>query len=235
MAISTKSLEYEVGGQTYEGFLAMPEGAPKAVVMVVHAWGGQGEFDHEKAKMLAEWGYAGFAADVFGMGKRGETKEECQALIEPLVSNREELQNRLKLSLEVAKTEAGCDKAASIGFCFGGLCVLDMARSGQDVAGVASFHGLLGAPGNTDGNKINAKVLALHGWDDPMATPEDVMTFSKEMDAGDADWQLHAYGATMHAFTNPDANDPDFGTVYSKTAERRSLATLKDFLGELFG
>ncbi|WP_084398856.1 dienelactone hydrolase family protein [Henriciella aquimarina] len=234
MAISTKSLEYEAGGQTYEGFLAMPEGKPKAVVVIVHAWGGQGEFDHEKAKLMAEWGYAGFAVDVFGKGKRGETKEECQALIEPLVSNREELQNRLKLSLEAARTESGCDKAAAIGFCFGGLCVLDMARTSMEVQGVASFHGLLGAPGNTDGKSTNVKTLVLHGWDDPMAKPEDVMAFTKEMDAAGADWQLHAYGGTMHAFTNPNANDPDFGTVYNPDAERRSLAALKDFLGELY-
>ncbi|WP_300380982.1 dienelactone hydrolase family protein [Henriciella sp.] len=235
MGISTKSLEYEAGGQNYEGFLAMPDGKPKAVVVIVHAWGGQSEFDHEKAKLMAEWGYAGFAVDVFGVGKRGETKEECQALIEPLVSNREELQNRLQLSLEAAQKESGCDKAAAIGFCFGGLCVLDMARAGMEVQGVASFHGLLGAPGNTDGKKTDTKVLVLHGWDDPMATPEEVLTFSKEMTKAGADWQLHAYGGTAHAFTNPDANDPDFGTVYNKDAERRSLASLKDFLSELYG
>ena len=234
MGISTKSLDYEAGGQTYEGFLAMPEGTPKAVIVIVHAWGGQSEFDHDKAKLMAEWGYAGFAVDVFGKGKRGETKEECQALIEPLVSNREELQNRLNLSLDVAKKESGCDKAASIGFCFGGLCVLDMARAAMGVEGVASFHGLLGAPGNTGDKKTSAKVLVLHGWDDPMASPEDVMNFTKEMSDAGTDWQLHAYGNTMHAFTNPDANDPDFGTVYNPDAERRALASLKDFLGELY-
>lgn len=235
MPVSTKTIDYEQAGQTYEGFLAMPEGTPKAVVVVCHAWGGQDAFDHDKAKMLAEWGYAGFALDVYGKGKRGSTKEESQALMEPLASNRSELQNRLKYSLEIAKKESGCDKAASIGFCFGGLCVLDMARAGMDVDGVASFHGILGAPGNTDGHKTKSKVLALHGWDDPMAKPEDVMAFTKEMTEAGADWQLHAYGGTMHAFTNPQANDPDFGTVYNPAAERRSLAALKDFLGELFG
>ena len=234
MGISTKSLTYEQAGQDYEGFLAMPDGTPKAVVLIAHAWGGQSEFDHDKAKMLAEWGYAGFAADVFGVGKRGETKEECQALIGPLVENRTELQNRLKYSLEVAKKESGCDKAAAIGFCFGGLCVLDMARTDMDLQGVASFHGLLGAPGNT-ASSTSVKTLVLHGWDDPMATPEDVLAFSKEMSDAKADWQLHAYGGTMHAFTNPGANDPDFGTVYNPAAERRSLAALKDFLSEMYG
>lgn len=234
MAIETKSLDYEAGGQTYEGFLAMPDGKPKAVIVIAHAWGGQSEFDHDKAKMLAEWGYAGFAMDVYGKGKRGKTTEQSQALMEPLASNREELQNRLKLGLETAKTESGCDKASAIGFCFGGLSVLDMARAGMAVDGVASFHGLLGAPGNTSGHKTKSKVLVLHGWDDPMAKPEDVMAFAKEMTQAEADWQLHAYGGTMHAFTNPGANNPDFGTVYNPVAERRSLAALKDFLGELY-
>jgi len=135
----------------------------------------------------------------------------------------------------VAKSESGAANASAIGFCFGGLGVLDMARSGADVDGVASFHGILGAPGNTDGQSISAKVLVLHGWDDPMATPDDVLTFSKEMKAAGADWQLHAYGGTLHSFTNPAANNPDFGTVYNASATRRSLAACKDFLAEIYG
>ena len=102
------------------------------------------------------------------------------------------------------------------------------------VEGVVSFHGLFGAPGNTD-DKIAPKVLALHGWEDPMATPDDVMDFSREMTNAKADWQLHAYGATMHAFTNPAAANPDFGTVYDAGADRRSFAACKDFLAEVLG
>ena len=104
----------------------------------------------------------------------------------------------------------------------------------MDVAGVVSFHGLFGAPGNTAA-KIGPKVLALHGWDDPMAPPDDVIAFSKEMSDAGADWQLHGYGGTLHAFTNPEANNPDFGTVYSANADRRSFAACKDFLTEVLG
>ncbi|MEE2930337.1 MAG: dienelactone hydrolase family protein [Pseudomonadota bacterium] len=232
MSVTTRIVDYEQGGQTYEGFLAMPAGAPKGVVLVAHAWGGQSEFERNKAKLLAEWGYAGFAIDVYGKGKRGETNEECETLMTPLASNREELQSRLAFALDVAKKEVGVDRAAAIGFCFGGLSVLDMARKNMDVAGVVSFHGLFGAPGNTD-DKIAPKVLALHGWEDPMATPDDVMDFSREMTAANADWQLHAYGATMHAFTNPAAANPDFGTVYDAGADRRSFAACQDFLAEV--
>ncbi|MDJ0921292.1 MAG: dienelactone hydrolase family protein [Henriciella sp.] len=235
MSVTTKTVDYVQDGETYEGFLAMPAESPKAVVLVAHAWGGLSEFEQDKAKLLADWGYAGFAADVYGKGKRGTTTEECQALMEPLAGNRPLLQSRLSHALSVAKTESVSVRAAAIGFCFGGLSVLDMARAGMAVEGVVSFHGLLGAPVNTEDNKISAKVLALHGWDDPMATPDDVMDFSKEMTAADADWQLHAYGGTLHAFTNPAAQDPDFGTQYKVEADRRSFAACQDFLAELFG
>lgn len=230
----TRIVDYEQGGQTYEGFLALPNGTPKGVVLIAHAWGGQSEFEQGKAKLMADWGYAGFAADVYGKGKRGSTNEECEALMSPLASNRTELQSRLEYALDVAKKESGVDKAAAIGFCFGGLSVLDMARTNMAVEGVVSFHGLFGAPGNT-ASKITPKVLALHGWEDPMATPDDVMDLTKEMTKAEADWQLYAYGATMHAFTNPDANNPDFGTVYSASADKRSFAACKDFLEEVLG
>ena len=234
MAVTTRIVDYELDGATYEGFLATPDGTPKGVVVVAHAWGGQSKFEQDKAKLLAEWGYAGFAMDVYGKGNRGETTEECQALMEPLAGNRPELQARLAKSLDVAKAESGVSAAAAIGFCFGGLSVLDMARTNMEVAGVVSFHGLFGAPGNTAA-KIGPKVLALHGWDDPMAPPDDVIAFSKEMSDAGADWQLHGYGGTLHAFTNPEANNPDFGTVYSANADRRSFAACKDFLTEVLG
>ena len=183
MAISTKSLDYEQAGQVYEGFLAMPEGTPKAVVVIAHAWGGPGEFDQGKAKMLAEWGYAAFAMDVYGKGKRGETVEECQALMNPLAGDRAKLQARLNAAVEFSKTLEGVDTSAraAAGYCFGGLCVLDMARAGMDVGGVASFHGLFTAPDNLSDPKISAKVVAFHGWDDPMAEPDSVLELAKEI------------------------------------------------------
>jgi dienelactone hydrolase len=129
-------------------------------------------------------------------------------------------------------TDSG--KIAAIGFCFGGLCVLDLARTGIDIQGVVSFHGLLGAPGNTAGNIIKAKVLVLHGNDDPLAPVEQVLAIEKELTAAKADWQLHSYGNTLHAFTNPLANDPSFGTVYQPDADRRSWQAMRNFLAEVF-
>ena len=237
MGIATETVDYEVNGQVYEGYFARPDGNDQApLVLVVHAWGGQGDFEREKANWLAENGYCGFAVDVYGKGKRGTTTEECQALMTPLAGDRAELQSRLNGSLTYAqgKTGQNANSSAAIGFCFGGLSVLDMARANMGVSGVISFHGLLGAAPNLQVSSIKPKVLALHGWEDPMATPDDVIAFSKEMTEAGADWQIHGYGGVLHAFTNPEANNPDFGTVYDANSDRRSFQTAQNFLQELF-
>ena len=109
-----------------------------------------------------------------------------------------------------------------------------MARAGADIKGIVSFHGLLGEPGTSPGASIKSKILVLHGWNDPMVPPEKIIAFTQEMTKEKADWQLHAYGGAMHAFTNPNANDPDFGTVYNKDADRRSWNAMQNFLSELF-
>ncbi|MEM1151922.1 MAG: dienelactone hydrolase family protein [Pseudomonadota bacterium] len=238
MGISTHSFDYHVSGAPYEGYLALPDGPPAKVVLVSHAWAGQSDYEHGKAdRIAAELGYAAFAIDVYGKGKRGTTVEENQALMTPLVENRAELQARLKGAVEHAKTIEGVDTSAraAAGFCFGGLCVLDMARAGMDVSGVASFHGLFGAPDNLSGYTIDTKVIAYHGWLDPMAKPEDVMALSQEMGAAKADWQLLAFGNAMHAFTTPGANNPEMGTVYDAHADQRSWSSFRHFLGEVLG
>lgn len=239
MAIQTRSVEYVVEGKTFEGVLAWDDRQTgrRPAVAVAHAWAGRSPFEEEKAKRLAGLGYVGFAMDVYGKGVLGKSKEENAALMTPLVQDRALLQRRLQAAIHTlaAQPEVDAGRIAAIGFCFGGLSVLDLARIGAPVKGVVSFHGLFTPPGNTAGNRITAKVLALHGWDDPMAKPESVIAFAKEMTEAGADWQLHAYGHTMHAFTNPQANDPSFGTVYNAVADARSWRAMVDFLRELFG
>jgi dienelactone hydrolase len=131
--------------------------------------------------------------------------------------------------------EVDAAHTAAIGFCFGGLSVLDLARTGADVAGVVSLHGIFVPPGNTDGNRITARVLALHGWEDPLATPEEVVGLASELTSMGADWQIHAYGNTTHAFTNPAADDWEGGKQYNAAADRRSWTATENFLAELFG
>ncbi len=239
MALQTQIIHYDVQGKPYEGVVAWDDSAtePRPGIMVCHAWGGQGDFEIDKCRVLAELGFVAMAVDVYGQGIRGTTKDENAKLMQPLMDDRGELQTRLQGSLAALKQDDRVDasRIAAVGFCFGGLCVLDVARAGTDIAGVVSFHGLLGRPDNLEDRPIKAKVMVLHGWDDPMATPDAVLELTKELSEAGADWQLHAYGATVHAFTNPSASDPEMGTVYSAKAEKRSIAAMTSFLDELFG
>jgi len=238
LAIQTRSIEYKDGDVLLEGYLAWDDtiGDQRPGVLIAHAWAGRSEFEEGKAERLAELGYAGFAIDLYGKGVRGSNAEENGALMQPLLDDRATLQRRMKLALEQVRKQEVVDpsRVAAMGFCFGGLSVLDLARTGADLAGVASFHGLFNAPGNTGGNKISAKVLVMHGWDDPMATPDQVLSLANELNEMGADWQIHGYGNTMHAFTNPAANDPGFGTVYNALADHRSWQSLQLFLAEIF-
>jgi dienelactone hydrolase len=208
----------------------------RPAVLISHAWGGRDHFVAEKARMLAALGYVGFALDVYGKGISGSSKEENAKLMQPFMEDRAKLQQRMKAALTALTQLPQVDshKIAAIGFCFGGLCVLDLARTGVALQGVVSFHGLLGMPENTKGNKIKAKILALHGRDDPMVPPEQVHAFQEELTQAAADWQFVTYGHTVHAFTNPVANDPDFGTVYHADADRRSWQAMKNFFAEIF-
>lgn len=238
MTIQTTTIDYKDGAVELQGYAAWDDSVEgkRPGVMISHAWAGRSDFENGKAEDLANLGYVGFALDLFGKGVLGTSNEENSALIQPFLEDREMLQNRLTLSLDILKNldEVDAGRTAAIGFCFGGLCVLDLARVDADVSGVVSFHGLFGQPGNTAGNKSRVKVLALHGWDDPMATPDQVVSLGEELTSLGADWQIHGYGNTMHAFTNPEANDPDFGTVYNPDADRRSWNAMQNFMSELF-
>lgn len=237
MAIREKLVEYEHDGSTYEAFMAWDDTLASAPgVLVAHAWGGRSAFEDDKARWLAGQGYVGFALDMYGKGIRGNSVEENTALMTPLVENRAELQSRVGAALAVLgeQDEVDAARCAALGFCFGGLCVLDLARTGADIAGVISVHGLFMPADNVAGTSISAKVLCLHGYDDPMAKPQSMLDLATELSAAGADWQVHAYGGTVHAFTNPAANDPDMGTVYSASADARAQQAMQNFLGELF-
>lgn len=236
VAIREQVIEYKDGDTVLEGILCYDDSRPGPLpaVLISHAWNGRDEFASRKAHRLAWHGYAAFALDMFGKGKRGSTAEECQALIGPFMGDRAKLANRIQAAVSTVKALPQVDsrRVAALGFCFGGLCVLDLARSGADVRGVVSFHGLL-SPSGLPATKIKSKVLILHGNDDPMAPTEAVVAIGKELSAAGADWQLHNYGGTVHAFTNPEADNPAFGTVYNAAADRRSWKSLLNFLEEV--
>ncbi len=238
MAVQTRQIDYSDGEVVLQGHFAADDTASgrRPGILVAHAWSGRSPFEDGKAEALARLGYAAFALDVYGKGVRGSSPEENAALMQPLLDDRVALVRRLRAALDILREqpEVEARKTGAIGFCFGGLCVLDLARSGADVAGVVSFHGLFHPPPSELASTINARVLALHGWDDPMVPPQQVEALAAELTSAGADWQLHAYGSTMHAFTNPQAADPERGTVYDATADGRSWIAMKNFFAELF-
>ncbi|MDE0952826.1 MAG: dienelactone hydrolase family protein, partial [Halioglobus sp.] len=232
------TLEYTAGDTLCNGVYFVPEKAngPLPVVMVVHAWDGLNQEVRDKATKLAEAGYIAFAVDVHGGGKTISDIAELLPTLTPYLEDRSLLLQRMQGALAAAKTipDADPSRIGAMGYCFGGMAVLDLARAGGDeLKAVVTFHA--GLEGNTLNNPqtLSAKILVLHGEDDPMVPPEAVAAFKQEMTAKKVDWQLHSYSQTVHAFTRPDANDPAFGTVYNRSADRRSWQAMLNFFTEL--
>jgi len=233
--MKTQEINYKFGDQEYRAFVANPEKESAPLVLVAHTWAGRDDFVEKKAIELAEEGYVAMAVDMYGDAKVGTSTEENQSLMTPLIEDRDKLKAIINSAVEAGKKIDGVDssKVAAIGYCFGGLVVLDLARSGTDISGVVSFHGLLMSSDiSTDG--IQAKVLVLHGERDPMVPLSMVDDFQKEMTEAEADWQLHSYGNAYHAFTNKEANDPNLGTQYNENADKRSWQSMMNFFAEIF-
>lgn len=231
----TELLPYRDGDDVFDAFVARPEATgPSPAVLVFHAFGGRDAFAEDKARRLAELGYLGAAVDLYGVGVRGTDRKTSGALMMALVADPARLRRRVRAAVDaIGKLDGvASDRLGAIGFCFGGTCAMLAARMGLPLRGVVSFHGLLkiGAPLQ---ESVQARILVLHGQDDPMAPPEDVGAFAAEMKRVNADWQLHAYPGVMHAFTNPHANDPDLGTVYDADADRRSWAEMVRFFEDV--
>lgn len=237
--VATKIIEYDHNGVTCEGYFAYGDDieGPRPGILVVHQWNGVSDFEREVCKRLAALGYAAFAADVYGKGVRPATMEEAAAQATIYRSDRALMRARVAAALTAMKAQPQVDpnETAAIGYCFGGGCALELARSGADIRGVVSFHGNLDTPNPADAKNIKCSVLALHGADDPYVTQAQVTDFMQEMRVAGVDWQLTQYGNAVHSFTNFQLpSDNSTGSAYNEKAAHRAWQAMLDFFTEIF-
>jgi len=237
--LKSKTIEYKEGKTTLEGYLAYDDAiqSKRPGIVVVHDWMGLSDFTRERADTLAKMGYVAFAADIYGKGVRPKTANEASTLAKLYKSDRALLRSRAKAALDtlLAQPQTDPSRIAAIGYCFGGTTVLELARSGAPLVGVVTFHGGLDTPNPRDATNIKAKILALHGADDPFVPASQVAAFEKEMTDAKVDWQLVKYSGAVHAFAVPSAgNDNSKGAAYNEKAARRSWQAMKDFFAEIF-
>lgn len=239
-AIKSGPVDYQHGNVSLEGWQAHDDtkSGKRPAVLVVHQWKGLSDYEKKRAEMLAELGLNVLCVDIYGKGVRPANPKDAGAEAGKYKSNRSLLRDRVNVGLEILKKHPLTDtsRIAAIGYCFGGTTVLELARSGANVAGVVSFHGALDSPAPADGKNVKCRVLALHGADDPFVPQKDVDAFSAEMRDAKVDWQLVSYGGSVHSFTLWDAgNDNSKGAAFNEKADKRSWEAMKAFFAELFG
>jgi dienelactone hydrolase len=235
-----KPVAYEFNGEALEGLLIYAEGhtAPRPGLVVVPNWLGINEASARKAIRVAGSRYVVFLADMYGKDVRPENADEAQVVSFQLRSNRPELRGRALAAATALRGQAAAaaidlNNLGAVGFCFGGSCVLELARAGADLQGFVSFHGSLDTPHPLDAHNIKAPVLVLHGADDPIVTKDQVDGFIAEMKAARVDWQLFVYGGAVHSFTSLNANVPGVGE-YHPVAAARAFKAMNDFFDEAF-
>ncbi len=238
-AIRTEKVTYRQGDTELAGFLAYDDAVTgkRPGVLVAPEWWGLNDYAKLRAEQLARLGYVAFAIDMYGKGKTTMDPKEAGQLASTFRSDRQLMRARAAAGLDMLKNRPQVDPArlAAIGYCFGGTVVLELARSGADLKGVASFHGGLATPNPSDARNIKGKVLVLHGADDTFESPAEIAAFQEEMRQASVDWQMVFYGGAVHSFTNPDADKAGIkGVAYNEAADRRSWQAMQDFFAEIF-
>lgn len=233
--IKSEVIPYRDNGADLEAFVAFPEEKKCPLVILCHAWKGRDEFICEKARSMSKLGYVGFALDMCGKGVLGKSKEENALLKKPFIQDRYLLISRVKKALEIASHLPCVDsqRIASIGFGFGGMCALDLARSGANLRGAVSVYGHFDPPPSELMRPIQSKILILHGYGDPVISQRELRDFEEEMNRAMVDWQVHTYGNAIHAFANPGANDPEAGILYNPVVANRAWITIQNFFAEV--
>jgi dienelactone hydrolase len=240
--IVAKEVTYTSNGTTMKGYLAYDASkeGKRPAVLVVHEWWGLNDYSRRRARMLAELGYVAMAVDMYGDGKQASHPEDAGKFASEVMQNMESAKARFLAALELLRREETVDPArvAAIGYCFGGGVVLQMARLGVDLKGVASFHGVLATRQPAQAGTVTAKLLVCTGDADPLVTQEQIEQFKKEMSDAGVDYQLISYSGAKHSFTNPAADSlgVKFGMplAYNKSADEKSWAELRQFLDRIF-
>jgi dienelactone hydrolase len=233
-----RAVAHQFEGERLESvFVGRRDSEARPTVILVPTVMGVSELEIGFGRQLVELGYNALVADLFGKEFHGAERDVCFGEMTRLRADRAALRRRMQHVLALAR---GLDEVQSgqivvAGYCFGGQCALDLARSGADIAAAVSFHGLFDPPGLPP-EKITAKVVAFHGWDDPMVTPDKVVALGQELTEAGSDWQIHAYGHVGHGFTNPHASELQIdGVAYNALAAERSWTSFINLLEELFG
>ena len=233
-----RAIPHNFEGEELESvFVGRRDGEPRPTVILIPTVMGVSDLEIGFGRQLVELGYNALVADLFGKKFRGSPRDTMFAEMNRLRADRGALLRRLQSILELAHGlgEVADRQIVVAGYCFGGQCALDLARSGADLVAAVSFHGLFDPPGLPK-RKIKAKVVAFHGWDDPMVPPDKVVALGNELTEAGSDWQIHAYGHVGHGFTNPHASDLQIdGVAYNALAAERSWTSFINLLEELFG
>jgi dienelactone hydrolase len=240
--IMGQEVSYSSGATVMKGYLAYDKNikGKRPGVLVVHEWWGHNEYARKRARMLAEMGYAALAVDMYGDGKQAMHPDEAGKFSSEVMKNFDTAKARFTAAMDLLKKQHMVDpgEIAAIGYCFGGGVVLNMARQGVDLKGVASFHGSLVPVNPAQPGSVKAKILVLHGGDDKFTTAEQIDAFKKEMKDAGADFQFITYPGAMHSFTNPDADTYakkfNLPLGYNAEADKKSWAELGTFLGQIF-
>ncbi len=231
-SILAEPVVYEIDGQPFEGYFAMNEGFgdEQPIVLLIHDWNGIGDYEQRRVQMLAERGYAAFAADLYGQGNRPTNTEESRAESGKLYSDRATMRQRLMAGLAEAQSMAGVDpdRVVAMGYCFGGAAVLEMARAGIDIDGFVSFHGGLVTPEGQDYSDTPAPILVLHGGNDPVAPMSEVAALADELNAAEVEYDMEIYGGVLHSFTVWGADSGS--SRYDPHADTQSWDALLAFL-----
>ena len=237
ITIKSEKVDYKHGNTVLEGYLAYDDAiqGKRPGVLVVHCFRGLRDFVKERAELLANLGYIAFALDMYGVIPKYD--QEAFALAKIYGDDRPLMRSRANAGLEVLMGHDLTDirRIGAMGYCFGGGVVLELARSGAEIAGVVGFHANLNTPNREDAKNIKGKVLVLHGADDPIVPTDHVLAFQDEMRKAKVDWQMVFYGNAVHAFTMPESGtDPSKPAAYNEKADKRSWAAMKFFFREVF-